>query len=258
MSMWTKYKIEDNKTYSGQTGKCSFQLTKQGKTWFIRHENVSTKKLTSPAAGKSVLPGEEWEYYVGDKTGSLLLLPALPDKPVIVKPANTFRILPGKSIDIYLTIPLWIQFYNGTAKSENLICEIPETEPSSTWFGDPDNGLMGYAYRGPIELSAKPEKTDPWLILCPVKIRNESAAALDFERMCLHCEQLDLYLLNERLFANEFRIRFKGVEQVGEVHITPGSPSLAEGARQIAQARTRPDKSLIKRSFYFIKSISQY
>lgn len=256
--MWTKYKIEDNKEYAGQAGTCQFQIMKEGKTWFIRHEKNEKAKMTELKETKSSSPGEDWEYYVGDKTGSLLLLPALPDKPLVIKPGNTFHILPGKSVDIYLTIPLWIQFYHGAAKSENLLCEIPETEPSATWFGDPDNGLLGYAYRGSIELSATLERTNPWFVLCPVKIRNESTAALDFQRMCLHCEQLDLYLHNDHLVANEFRIRFKGVEQVGEVHITPGNPSFAEGAKQIAQARMRPDKSLIKRSFYFIKSISQY
>ncbi len=258
--MWQKYKFEENKTYSTKIGRTRLWVEKQQKIWRIASQIEESGEFSSDGFViiQDTPENIPWNQYVGDKNNTLLLVPNLPDKPVVIKPDVSFTIMAGMNLDIYVKIPLWIQLYSTSVKPGNLLFEQGTTELSLTWFGDPTNGELAYSL--PSSIIQKMPATDTFTgeAICPIRIRNESQSILNFQRLSVDTNELNVYANQNLICTNEVKVRFKGEEHNSEVQIIQGSPTLAEGLKQIGYARSKPDKNLLRKSFYFIKSFTQY
>jgi len=167
--------------------------------------------------------------------------------------------LPGKNILVFIQIPLWIQFYAGTKKKENLIFECNSIELSSTWFGEPDSGTLAYSLRlKPDEQLFEKPKVFTNKIVCPIRLTNDSNAPLDVQRLLLHGEYLNIYGDGNQLYTNEVKIKFKGISEVSDVQYSNQSPSFSEHTGQISSARSAKANNVISKSFHYIKSLTNY
>ncbi len=257
--MWQKYKLEEGKTYHGQFATLGIWIQREGKVWHLATDLSKTREAIKPFDIQP--PGAlktGWTHHISDSHTSLYILPALPDRPVVVKPVENYTVLPEMQLDILVQIPLWIQLYASSVKPEQLMLDIPVEAMSSTWFGDPVSGELAYSLPG--ELFLKMEELSPSskYAVCPVRIRNLSDTTLNFERLSLHANQLNIYENKGRLFTNEVRVKYRGEDQQSEVQIVSGSPAMATGSSLLASARIRENKGLLQKSFYFIKSFTQY
>lgn len=257
--MWQKYKFEENKIYTAQIGSTRLWVKKQDKIWLISSGKEEARiQSTKGFEVINQLPEYvSWNQYIADKHTGFQLIPALPDRPIVVKPEVPFTILSGMSLGILLKIPVWIQLYTSTLKPENLIFECATNGLSSTWFGDPTNGELSYELQSEI-IQKLPESCSADVAICPITIRNDSQTTLDFHRLLIDVNQLNIYGNSKLLCTNEVKVRFKGEEQNTEVQIVHGNPELAGDLKQVGYARTKTDKNLLKKSFYFIKSFTQY
>ncbi len=260
MVMWQKYKFEENKIYTLQLGKIRIYIRKLNKIWQITTYTVEIPEYSNKGFELITAQPEDiiWNNYIADKHTSLQLVPTLPDRPVVIKPEIPFTILSGMSLDIFITIPLWIQFYASAIKPENLLYEFATRELSSTWFGDPTNGELAYFLQSPIKQKLTDLEFFTDKAICPIRISNDSQTTLNFQRLSIDANQLNVYTNQNLLCTNEVKVRFKGEEQNTEVQIVQGSPDIAEGLKQVGYARSKPDKNLLKKSFYYIKSFTQY
>ncbi len=258
--MWHKYKFEENKTYSTKIGKTRLWIEKQKKIWRIASQIEEQKEFLSDGFQiiQTVPENIPWQQYVGDKNNNLQLLPNLPNQPVVIKPEIPFTIMAGMNLDIYVKIPLWIQLYSSSVKPENLLFEMSTTELSLTWFGDPTNGELAYSLQSDIIQKVPDNGSLTDEAICPINIRNDSLSILNFQRLSIDTNELNVYANQNLLCTNEVKVKFKGEEQNSEVNILHGSPAIAEGLKQIGYARSKPDKNLLRKSFYFIKSFTQY
>jgi hypothetical protein len=258
--MWQKYKIEEGKIYSGKPGKIRFWIKKQQKIWqFCSSEKDSNEISDEGIQQVSKLPaGVEWTNIVADKHTGLYIVPALPDRPVIIKPEKIFTILAGTTIDIFARIPVWIQLYASSVKVENLIIEFPSIELSSTWFGDPDNGELAYSLPGTIHYQFVKEKITAYDAICPIQIRNDSDSVLNFQRLSVPVNELNIYSNQQILVSNQVRFHYKGEDKTSEVQIVSGSPTLVENLKQLSSARSKVNTGLLHKSFHMIKSFTQY
>ena len=107
-------------------------------------EDTLEEKADMLKIAKKLPDDVDWSQLVADKHESLFIQPALPDKAVIIRPVKNISVLPSMKIDIVVKIPLWIQFYTGAIKPDNMIHEFPGVNLSPTWFGEPDNGELAY------------------------------------------------------------------------------------------------------------------
>ncbi|MBN1599425.1 MAG: DUF432 domain-containing protein [Bacteroidales bacterium] len=257
--MWTKYKFEVDKILTSKAGNTKFWINKLDQTWQIVTKSVSDEKDSESVQFVDSLSEDlEWDHYVADKHTSILILPALPDRSIIVRPKHTLKVLPKTSFDFFIKIPVWIQLYSSANKPENLIMEFPSVKMSSTWFGEPDNGLLAYSLMDDIIHKIDLKSVLNFEALCPVKIRNESTTVLNFDRLAIEAELLTLYKGDNILCTSEVLLKHKGDDQSSEVQIGAGNPKLDENLKQINSPRILPSKNLIKKSFYIIKSIAQY
>lgn len=258
-TMWEKHTIEKGKTYMCSAGDRILWINKQENKWQVLNQKRDDLRKALTIAEESDMPeNAKWETFVADKSNLLNILPALPDRPIVIKPMESFKLLPKSNIHLFIPIPLWIQLYAGQSKKKRLVYEIPAIELSSTWLGEPDSGILAYSLR--LNPSSQYDKTalKAYEVLCPIKVSNDSANTLDFQRFLLNVEQLTIYSENDLLYTNEVHIRFKEENVISEVNYPPKSPAIIENAKHIAEPRNMERRGALVRSFYFFKSLTQY
>lgn len=256
--MWTKYNIEKDKVYFWQFGVTEFWVKKLDKKWLVAYRN---SKVSSKQIIKAKMVEEpvdiEFQTCIGDRGNTLNVVPSLPKLPVVLRPFNSYKVLPKTTAHIYVHIPVSINLYAGSVKDENLLAEIPGEELSNTWFGAPDSGELAVAVKNNFYSDADNTHFKVNDVMCPVRITNDAETSLDFQRMLLHVEYVAIYSSNQKLYTNEIKVKFKGESAVSDINYSSQSPSFLEGAKQVAAARN-PDKfNVLKRTFYFIKSLTE-
>jgi hypothetical protein len=257
--IWTKYNLEREKVYHWKFGTLELFIRKIGKEWQIANKTSETPEESDELANVVPEPENvEWKSFIADKNDSLKILPALPDRPVVIKPDNTFKLMPGKAVQFFINIPVWIQLYSGSAQKENLMFEIPLRELSSTWFGDPDNGILSYSLPKGSYGSLGSNNPKGYEIICPVRITNSSAGQLDFQRLCLHVDFLGIYYDQKYLYTNETRVRYKGENIISDIHYTNQPPPSVENTKQLSSPRNQEKSNVFKKSFHLIKSLTEY
>ncbi|MBN1950515.1 MAG: DUF432 domain-containing protein [Bacteroidales bacterium] len=259
--LWQKYKFGEAEIYSSAIGQYQFWIKKQGKLWYVaRMKMAEASQSVESKLDKvtSLAEGSDWEFNIADKHCHAYIMPATPDRPLIIKSSKKISVLPRMSLDLFIEIPVWIQLYASSVKPENLLLEFPSSELSSTWFGDPDNGELAYSYSK--EIIYDPEEIRPVSgnAVCPIRIKNESDITLNFQRLSVPIFLLNLYGNSEMLCTNEVNVRYKGDDNTSEIHIAGNNPSVSEGLKLIVNARIKSNRSFLKKSFSFIKSIADY
>ena len=113
--IWKKLVLEPNTSYVWKAGRQQVYLQKRNKEWMLGICQSETAE-SGVVLGQSATPSEMpvWSSYTGDGGNELLVLPALPELPVVVRPIAPFQVLPGQTAVLYPDIPLTLQFYAGT------------------------------------------------------------------------------------------------------------------------------------------------
>ena len=257
--MWEEKSIEEAKVYYGKLGNTCFWISRNGKEWKIAPESIQELPDTIDITMVEDYPeGMKWNSYIANGHPILSFLPALPDRPVVIKPKNTFQLLPGMNTQLYFHIPVWIQFYSGSITKENLITELPSSQLSSTWFGDSDNGVLSYSLQSELNTQLKQTGQLHNETLCAVTIINNSSTILNIQRLLLNVEFLSIYCENDHLFTSEIKLSFKGENAISDVHYSPHAPSFLEGSRLLTTPRNPERKNVLRKSFHFVKSLTEY
>ena len=80
-------------------------------------------------------PGEgaEWtRWVVGDAPRDIWLCPAMPDRPVVVRPEHPVRLPPKQHATFFVSIPVWVQVT--VSNGRVILCEEPTVVLSNIWF----------------------------------------------------------------------------------------------------------------------------
>ncbi|QEN07967.1 DUF432 domain-containing protein [Oceanispirochaeta crateris] len=192
-------------------------------------------------------------YVTGDDH-SLFMEPGLPDLPMILKPMENLSILPGKKIDAFVEVPLVVKLLFGSQESKKLLCESVIRPLSKSFFGSLDNGEIAYFLESPLFRDLSEYKQQNSSIYCPLSIMNKSSQNLDFERMILRVPYLSLYYSGSLILASPVNITFKGLDQMSQVVYKKTLPS-GDNIQLASPPRLAEDKSILKKSFYYFKTL---
>ncbi len=258
--MWSTYKFEEHTIYSAKAGHMLFWIGRLNSFWQVATTWEKSIAFTSEGLKevKSIPTDIRWNQLVAGKHNDLIIHPALPDRPVIIKPDESVAVLPSMKIELMIKIPLWIQLYSHSVKPQNLIYEFPSVQLRQTWFGDSDSGELAYRLPGNIFYGLAKDPIQKFEAVCPVRIHNESTSLMSFQRLSIHAHQLNLYTNGDIFCTNELRVSHKEEEQESDVQIVNGSPGLAGGHKQISDARIKTNTNLLRKSFHMLKSFTQY
>ena len=232
-----------------RAGRCWIWLRSAEDEWEVSWSYADEPPAEPPA-------DTAWTRYVSTEDDTLELAPALPNRPVVVRPDSPIVILPGRWGRFYIGVPLWIQFVSHPHGRRTVMEEIPSRKLAATWFGDPAGGEQCYAIESPLLRGLAGMAPDQTVAVCEVVVRNQSRERLQFERICVHVEYMRLFRTHDRFWTNEVRVTFKGVEQTSQLTFAAGPPSHVADPQPICEPRQPPESGLLKRSFNLIREIA--
>ena len=197
----------------------------------------------------------EFFRFITGPEASLFLEPGLPDLPMVIKPSVSLAILPGKKLETLVEVPLIIKVMAGTEKKKDQLIEFPVRELSRSFFGNPDSGEIAYFLESPLLNRVEEYDQIDSSVYCPMTISNRSDQNLDFDRMIFRVPYLSLYYGEKNLYSNPAVITFRGQDQISQVTFRKNAPQLEPDMKLASAPRISEEKGLLKRSFYFIKTL---
>ena len=274
--MWDPVELTRDVVYRCEIGGASFCIKHFENDWYVasraRERDSGVRPLArastqasaraSTQAGLGINePSPNWNRWIaGEEALVVRLVPALPDRPLVVKPEFTIKVPASHNAVFYVSIPIWIRIVAGDERTGGpslMLTEIPTTVLSKTWFGDTVSGELCYALTTPAERDLSGSKPVPHQAICPISIRNSSQFELVFERLCLHVENLTVFKSSERLWTSAVNVDFHGVEQMSQIRIIDRPPETAgQECVKICDARVKPDRSLMRKSFHMLRSLT--
>lgn len=246
LSLWGKLPLKKNSSIEvlihdmvlslkAENDICSFSLATQG------------KNDEEPVANRVV-----------GKLQDMFLLPALPDRPLVLKPKTNLSILPGTRYKFYVYLPVTFQLYAGMVKPTARVFEHAFTDLSSTWFGETHDGELSYALYSSFDTEISPDKMGNDYVICPLEVFNSSKEVLDIKRLAVRGIHLDIYSNGELLISNKVKIKYLGLDVLSNVEFSKSATATIPNLKQIASARVPEDKTILRRSFQLIRHITQF
>ena len=128
---WSWYQLEQGQWRSWRSGQLNLQLV-------IEQDEILLKAEYREDDGDRYVTGrpDSSDRYITSGAGRIGLLPAMPDRPLVLKPRIPRRIPPGVQVQLMFFIPVWIQVLLEKKGGNVLLNEYPSVILSSTWFGD--------------------------------------------------------------------------------------------------------------------------
>ena len=137
--------------------------------------------------------GDISRHIINDKTDAIEIKPSLPDRIVVCRPKSPITLVPGASVVLYLSIPIWLTIgvING---KYTLLKEVATQRLSDTWFGaSTREGELCYASQtiGRLDIEKLPFRVQR--AITPLLIENKAKNDLIFERIALPVPSLSLF-----------------------------------------------------------------
>jgi len=220
-----------------------------------------TRSQDGEGAGNPAKPEVlEWNRWIcGEGTVGVMLAPALPMRPVVVRPVMPLQVLPGQQVAFFVSIPLSVSglLYDPASKDEQFVFEEPTVVLSNSWFGEPANGTLCYALRTRARRSLEELRPEAHWGICPLRVRNQGRAPLLLERMLLRTARLGLYQGRGHLWTSAVQMVYRGEDQGPDVTYGEGPPSYDGAAACLAVAREQDRRRVFDRAMQGIRGIGK-
>ena len=137
--------------------------------------------------------GDISRYIVNSNTDALEIKRSLADRTVVCRPKSPITIVPGASVIMYLSTPIWLTI--GVVDNKyKLLKEVATQRLSDTWFGaSTREGELCYASQtlGRLDIDKLPFRAHR--AITPLLIENQADNDLIFERIALPVPSLSLF-----------------------------------------------------------------
>ena len=250
--VWGQIDVAPNAYSTLRFGRLVIHVKRVNDEWRFAHTYEEENAEPSDQAPHD----EDWIRLISSSDETLELQPALPDRPLVIRPDAPVSIFPGRFARFYVELPLWYRFAAVTKQKRINVIEIPSRILSNTWFGDPASGDLCYSLDAPLRRGSEQLSEPDTTASCSLVVRNDSEEKLDFERICVHVENLSIFEYDEHLWTNELSVLFKGVEQISQISIKDKPPGGLSPAKKITTPREVPNNSILRRSFIFFRQIT--
>jgi len=263
--LWEPKEIEPETWHHARIGPLDLWIKRSQADWYLTHERELNREKVQPvpeplhpARNDARVQNLTWTRWVaGEESNRVQLVPALPDRSLVIRPRYPLNVPRGKNVLFFMNIPIWVRILVGLPKTISL-CELPTVVLAKTWFGDPVSGELCYSLRTRAMRDLNAVENHAYMATCPVLIQNQAPNDLDFQRICIRVEHLTVYRGGTRLWTNQVEVLFRGEELTSQIIMNRDVPGFDEAAEAICPAREPVEKSLLKRSFFFLKSLTGF
>lgn len=191
-------------------------------------------------------PGESW-------SGEIELAPAFPDRLVVVKPEEEFRLMQGARARIYLRVPMQVEVRIRPLPAPAL-ASVPTVVMSDTWWGQVEEGELGYWLETRARRAIGTGEFAEHLCICPLQLENRAAEDLQVDKIALRVGHLSLYREGEHLWSDETRVRYLGEEEGSRIDMAGHPPGEATGAVRMAPPKVPMERGFSARTFARLRS----
>lgn len=210
--------------------------------------------------GTELPPDVDWRRWaLEDRPHRVRLLPALPDRMLVVKTEQPFTLLRKAEARVFTRIGAWVRVeavdeQKGTAVR---LTEIPTEIHSDTWWGDFADGEIAYWLSTKARREVSDSLFQPHLIMAVLHLTNRSADDLPVEKLALRVEHLSIYEIDGRLWAEETRVDYQGEDLGSDIRMDDKPPREAGEAREITPARAQT-RGFRARTFARLRALSSF
>ena len=250
-SLWRTYSSEQGTAQTLECGPLQVYLQ-----WSANEIWIASRYRawpTSPDDGEELADLKWSRWALNENDTDIEVSPTLPSTPLLLKPDDPYRIVPGARTRIYTRIPLWLQIR--TAKGKSLLTELPTVTMSNTWFGSTIDGERCLSHNSSVRRFLTDDFFLPHLASCTLEVNNSSPGELRFEKICLRAENMTLFEDNGNLWTDVTTITYKGAGSDGEVSTGGKPPIEARGATIITKPRVHKSASLAVKTFELLRDI---
>ncbi len=256
MELWNPVTLEQERDYYLYIGPLILWIRRSGDEWLLASGQRTDDAPTEASAVAGEKPEEiEWTRFVlAEESTTVQLLPVLPDRAVVVGSETAVKILPGNRALFFVSVPVWIRVtVVGKKKKRTALTEIETVKLSNTWFGDPMTGELGYSLTTSACRNLEDSVPVSYRAVCPVLVKNAASEPLDFQKLCIHVENLRVYGGSERLWTNEVTITYTGSDQPALLDFSARPPAREEECSLLSEERIPVNKSLLKKGVGILK-----
>lgn len=194
-------------------------------------------------------------------TDTILLEPALPNHPLIIRPKQPYAIVPNGRAEVFIEVPLSLSVsLPGKRNQQVLISEIEFASLSKSWFGEVTAGELSYSLESSLPTDLMSCGLGNGFAICPITITNETSQLLDFQRMYLRVQNLTIYADNDAspglILTDATQVVFRGEDAVSQITYDKRIERFGKGLRKIADPREPENRNVLKRSLFFIRSLT--
>jgi len=250
IDIWRPTRIAVNQAMRGRIGPLTLWLRRTPLEWHLAARRAAEEDAAGNSNSDEAEPqAATWlRWTAGDEASIFRFLPAMPDRPVVVRPEARLAVPPNRQEVLFVSIPVWVRITVG-ADSALLLREEPTVEMSPTWFGDRVSGELCYALRTRARCTIVQAEAREHRAVCPVRVQNAWSAPLEFERLCIQVADLSVYSAATQLWTNEVRVTFRGPHEPSQVDIADGAPAIEPITGILGGPRTPMTRSMLRRSF---------
>jgi hypothetical protein len=198
---WGAIPLPKNNSFLLKSHTFTVAVEHKSKEWCIHvlRENMSDDEgndntfQCSVGEFSPVYCGDISRHIINDNTVTLDVKPSLADRTVVCRPKSPITIVPGASVVIYLSTPIWLTI-GVIDKEYTLLKEAATQRLSDTWFGASTmQGELCYASQtiGRLDLDKLPFRGQR--AITPLLIENKADNDLLFERIALPVPSLSLF-----------------------------------------------------------------
>lgn len=254
---WGKFSADIGQTLQWEIGPLNLAVCRLAHEWQIAYEkkdlvfDETNSWQHNPAA--SDLDTQDYaqiERHTFDETDELLtVMPALADRPVIIRPLTPFYVTPTQEAVIYVSTPLWVRI--DVHNPPQFLQEIPVIRPSDTWFGPSTReGELGYASRTHGRLNFENVAIQAYRATTQVIIRNRAVSSLLVERLSLPVPYLALFESAEgQLWTQTVIMTSTRETGMANFDISPNPPEQAGSVNKIGEPRQQSTHNMVIRAF---------
>ncbi len=202
-------------------------------------------------------PDLTWtRFMVPSELTQVALRPVLPDRPLVIRPAEAVSIVPGHRTILFVSLPVWFRVeLSGDSAAPVTLMETPSLTLSKSWFGVPDNGESCYALKTRARHSMADLTDTRNRAICFLKLQNRSTEVLLIERFCLRTPTLRLYRASDdRLWCSDVTAVFTGRDAPVLVKAAAATPRHAAESVLLAPPRQPIAGSVRERTYSHVRS----
>lgn len=250
---WGVFPLPEGEKRLWRIGPLSLLVLRSAGEWRLVYETQASSVDPSLIVNASILEGSPSDEATVRRIGfeeppdSAELVPALPDRSLVVAMEEPLLLPPSERTTIYINIFVWMRVLAGPGGT--VVLDTPLFRPSDTWFGPSTRvGELAYSSRSKARTELESLSALPHCAISAVHVVNQGASNLSLEQLRLPTQNLSLFETPQgRLWTERVTLVREADGEMAAVKIDEKPPE-AE-ARLLAKARQKADRRLLIRAF---------